>query len=104
VNQEGPWADKELARQLLYRIRRWDPLGFEAIGAPPDEYDSAVTPIATALRRSPDPDHVAAAAGAFLREHYGWGGARDDDSLRSFAVELVELYRSRMDRPARRPL
>lgn len=87
-------SDRRLMSEVLTRLRRWDPVGLEAMGAPEDEYECLVGPITSALRRGATASDLAVAVTSQIADQFG---TRPDDSL-PFATELVRWQSSWPDR------
>ena len=80
--------------EVLIRVRRWDPVGLEAMGAPKDEYECLVGPISSAVRRGVTARELADAAASQIADHFG---IRPDGSL-AFATDLIQWHSTWDDR------
>jgi hypothetical protein len=78
-------ADREYLRELEARIVSWDPVGLIASGAPLDEYDCLVSPVAGGLRRGLSPEELAATLDRFILGHFGLQA----QGTAAFAVEVI---------------
>jgi hypothetical protein len=86
--------DRQLMAEVLLRVRRWDPVGLDTIGAPEDEYECLVGPISSALRRGDSVSELAAAVESQVAEHFGVEPA---GSL-AFAEDLIR-WQARLQTP-----
>lgn len=84
-------ADREHLRELYRRIVAWDPIGLIATGAPEDEYDCLLGPIATDLRDEVTPAHLAEVLRLRITSHFGV----EPENTERFAVEITDWHRIR---------
>lgn len=87
-------SDRMLMLEVLTRVRTWDPVGLEAMGAPADEYECLVGPISSAVRRGVTAGALAEAVASQVADHFG---SRPDGSL-DFATDLLQWHSTWPDR------
>ena len=80
--------------EVLTRIRRWDPVGLEAMGAPEDEYECLVGPITSAIRGGATASVLANAVASHIADHFG---THPDGSL-DFATDILQWHSTWPDR------
>ena len=71
ADRQARRADRASLRDLEARIVAWDPVGLIGSGAPIDEYDCLVGPVAGGLRAGLSAEELAETLDRFIESHFG---------------------------------
>jgi hypothetical protein len=83
-------ADREYLGELYRQVVAWDPLGLIELGAPYDEYDSILGPLASGLSQGIPPEMLAVALRARFLDRFDMEPTGAED----FAVRITNWYRT----------